>query len=182
MLIFIGITVAGFVLLVGGSLFGHDHDADHGHDGHVDHDAAGEPTVSLFSVRVIGTFVMGFGAGGAIGAHYGLSDIPASLVGLGTGALMGLAMYGILHLIYGQQSTSLVATANAVGRMGTVTVPIAAGGTGQVELTLQGQHRAYIARSAAGEAIAKGSNVTVVRTAGSQVVVQEDLGSPPAAS
>jgi membrane-bound ClpP family serine protease len=183
MLIFIGITVAGLVLLVGGSLFGHDHDA--GHDGHFDHghDAGGggDPTVSLFSPRVIGTFIMGFGAGGAIATHYGLAPLPASFAGLGTGMLIALAMYGILRLIYSQQSTSLVTTSSAIGVAGTVTVAIAAGGTGEVELTLGGQHRAYLARSLAGEAVAKGRQVTIVRTVGSQVIVQEDRAGQPVA-
>jgi hypothetical protein len=66
MFVFIAIAAAGFILLLGGSVFGHDHD----HDAHVDHEhdgeGADEPTVSIFSIKVLATFVMGFGAGGAI--------------------------------------------------------------------------------------------------------------------
>lgn len=177
MLIFLCITAAGFILLVGGSLFGHDHDVDHDHDGHFDHghDVGHdlEPTVSMFSVKVIGSFIMGFGAGGAIAAHYGLSPLPASLVGLAVGFLMGLFMYGIMRLIYGQQSTSVVNTKTAVGEIGRVTVAIGRNGTGEVALTLGGQHRSFLASSADANAIPKGRQVRVVQTSGSQLIVQE---------
>ena len=169
MLIFVGVTVAGFILLVGGSIFGHDHDV--GHDGHIDHDAG--HAVSLFSVKVIGSFIMGFGAGGAIAAYYGMGSLPASFVGLAVGFLMGLLMYWVMRLIYGQQSTSVVNTSTAVGEIGTVTVPIGRNGTGEVALTLYGQHRSFLASSADTNAIPKGRQVRVVQTTGSQLIVRE---------
>jgi membrane-bound ClpP family serine protease len=177
MLIFVCITVAGFILLVGGSIFGHDHDVDHDHDGHFDHghDAShdAEPTVSMFSVKVIGSFILGFGAGGAIAAFYGANPLAASLIGLAVGFLMGLLMYWVMRLIYGQQSTSIVTTSTAVGEIGTVTTAIGRNGTGEVALTLSGQHRSFLARSADTNAIAKGRQVRVVHTTGSQLVVRE---------
>ncbi len=171
MLIFLCITVAGFILLVGGSIFGHDHDGhfDHGHDG--DHGA--EAAVSVFSVKVIGSFILGFGAGGAIAAFYGANPLVASFVGLGVGVLMGLLMYGVMRLIYGQQATSIVTTDTAVGEIGTVTTAIGSDGTGEVDLTLRGQNRTFLARSADAQPIARGRRVKVVHTAGSQLVVQE---------
>ncbi len=187
MLIFICITIAGFILLVGGSLFGHDHDAG-GHDGHLGagHDAGGdgEPTVSIFSLKVIGTFIMAFGAGGAIAVQYGADPLAASAVGLAAGILIGLCMYWVMRLIYGQQSTSIVETESAVGCVGTVTVSIAGDGLGEVDLDLQGQHRNFLARSAAPAAIARGRQVKVLRTVGSQLIVQEvqaDDASQPVA-
>jgi membrane protein implicated in regulation of membrane protease activity len=173
MLIFLGLTAAGLILLVGGSIFGHDHDVDHDHGGHLDHDAGhAEPTVSMFSVKVIGSFIMGFGAGGAIASYYGMGPLPASFVGLAVGFLMGLVMYWVMRLIYGQQSTSIVNTSTAVGEIGTVTVPIGRHGTGEVSLALRGQHRSFLASSADTNAIPKGRQVRVVHTTGSQLVVR----------
>jgi membrane-bound ClpP family serine protease len=177
MLIFVCITAAGFILLVGGSIFGHDHDVDHDHGGHFDHghDAGHdiEATVSMFSVKVIGAFIMGFGAGGAIAAYYGANPLTASFIGLAVGFLMGLLMYWVMRLIYTQQSTSIVTTNTAVGEIGTVTIPIGRNGTGEVAITLRGQHRSFLARSADTSAIAKGRQVRVVQTTGSQLVVRE---------
>ncbi len=181
MLIFVCITAAGFILLLGGSIFGHDHDGDHDHGGHFDHghdaghDASHdiEPTVSIFSTKVIGAFLMGFGAGGAIAAYYGAGPLAASFVGLAVGFLIGLLMYGVMRLIYGQQATSIVTTSTAVGEIGMVTIPIGRNGTGEVAITLRGQHRSFLARSADTNAIAKGRQVRVVHTTGSQLVVRE---------
>jgi hypothetical protein len=93
MFVFIAIAAAGFILLLGGSVFGHDHD----HDAHVDHDhdgeGADEPTVSIFSIKVLATFVMGFGAGGAIAAYYNAGPLAATGVGFGTGVILALLMY-----------------------------------------------------------------------------------------
>jgi membrane-bound ClpP family serine protease len=181
MLIFVCITAAGLILLVGGSIFGHDHDGDHDHGGHFDyghdagHDAVHdiEPTVSVFSTKVIGAFIMGFGAGGAIAAYYGAGPLSASFIGLAVGFLMGLLMYWVMRLIYSQQSTSIVTTNTAVGEIGMVTVPIGRNGTGEVAITLGGQHRSFLARSVDTNAIAKGRQVRVVQTTGSQLVVRE---------
>jgi len=176
MLIFVCITAAGFILLVGGSIFGHDHDVDHDHGGHFDHghDAGhGDATVSVFSTKVIGAFILGFGAGGAIAAFYGAGPLTASLIGLAVGVLIGLLMYLVLRLIYGQQSTSVVTTDAAIGEIGAVTVAIGRNGTGEVAITLRGQHRSFLARSADESAIAKGRRVRVIHTTGSQLVVRE---------
>src|SRR5947208_7220273 len=96
-------------MLVGGALFGshHDHDAfghdhDHGHD-HGGHDG-NEPSVSIFSFRVIGSFVMAFGVGGAIAWWSGRGWIGSSLWGLASGFGLGLFMYGILRALYSEQS------------------------------------------------------------------------------
>src|SRR5512138_882377 len=112
MMIFISIALAAFVIVGGSFLFGHDVDSDHdgGDMGH-DTDAGGaEATISIFSTKVIGTLLMGFGAAGAIAVHYGAAYIVASIIGVVFGALLGGLMYLVLGLFYSQQSTSLVAT------------------------------------------------------------------------
>ena len=83
MLIFIAIAIGSFIFIAGSFLFGHDHDADH-HD--IGHGAEGhdisqdmEPTISFFSVKVLATLTMGFGAAGAIARQYGADYLVASL-------------------------------------------------------------------------------------------------------
>src|SRR5437867_3760007 len=123
MLVFVAIALAAFILVAGAFLFGHDHDTGHDHgDSSHDVDAGGEPTISIFSTKAIGTLLMGFGAAGAIAMHYGLSHIPASLIGLVCGLVLGSLMYGIQVLFYKQQASSLVPTSSALGCTGTVTV------------------------------------------------------------
>ena len=179
MLIFISIAIAAFIIAVGSFMFGHDHDFDHDHDhggGHGDHDAgSGEATISIFSTKVIATLLMGFGAAGAIAIHYGASTVIASLVGLGSGVVLGGIMYFSLELIYRQQCDSLVPTSAAIGRTGMVTVSIGDGTSGEVGINLDGDYRTFTASSTDGKAIAKGQTIQVVKTMGSHVVVEREI-------
>jgi membrane-bound ClpP family serine protease len=175
MLVLGAIALFGVILLVGGSLTGHDHDVHLDHDTHSDHghDADhGEPTVSIFSLKVIGTFLMAFGAAGAIAGYNGAGTLASSLCGLAAGVGLGGIMYGILWFMYGQQATSLIDAQSLVGQQAVVTVGIDKGSCGQVEVTLAGQRRTYLAASAGG-AIPRGRTVEVVSTQGSQLTVRD---------
>jgi len=178
MLIFIAIALASFLVLAGSFFFGHDHDTDHhvelghadgGHD--LTHDA--EPTISVFSAKVIATMTMGFGAAGTIARQYGADYLVSSLWGLGTGLSLAGLMYLMLNVIYRQQSSSLVQTASTIGAIAMVTVSIDPDAPGQVSLELGGQYLTFIATSAFHKAIPKGRRVKVVNVVGSELVVEE---------
>ena len=129
MFIFISIALACFLLVITGLIFGHDTDADHD----ISHGEVGsEHAISIFSVKVLATFGMGFGAAGAISRHYGLDNLAASGVGLLTGCALGGLMYLFISLMAKQQASSLVATSSLVGCNGVVTVEIEADGLGEV--------------------------------------------------
>jgi membrane protein implicated in regulation of membrane protease activity len=169
MMMFTAIAVAAFILVAGSFLFGHDHDAaDGGHEG----DSAGdEGTISIFSMKVVATMLMGFGAAGAIARSYHMDYLAASLIGVLSGVMLGALMYGILSLFVRQQASSLIATSAAVGCTGTVTVSIGANSCGEVGLEVEGQYSSYLACSQDGRALPKGQLVRVVKTLGSQLVV-----------
>lgn len=173
MAIFIAIMVAGLVLTVGGSIFGHDHDFSHDHDtgGH-DHDG-NEQLVSIFSVKVIGTFIIGFGGGGALARHDNLSWTLASLIGVGIGIVMGACMYGVLRLMYGHQANSLIYTEDLINKTGIVTIPIDKDSVGQVDVSLGEQTVTHLARGFQGNPISKGKTVKVIASEGNQLLVQE---------
>jgi hypothetical protein len=177
MLIFTAIALAAFVLLTGSFLFGHDveHDVDHDHDaGDGGHDAeagGGDPTISIFSTKVLATLLMGFGVGGAIASHYRADYVASSLIGLVCGGVLGGVMYGVLSVLYHGQASSLVPTSSAVGCTGTVTVSIGEKALGEVGLTVHGQYSTFLASAKDGSALPKGQVVRVVQTIGSQLVV-----------
>jgi len=178
MFIFVAIALAAFIIVAGSFLFGHDHEVDHDHDhGDAGHeaDAGGdEPTISIFSTKVLATLCMGFGSAGAIAMHYHANLLTASLVGLLCGAVLGGLMYLVLGLFYQQQASSLVSTSTAVGCTGSVTVSIGEDSPGEVGLNLSGQYLTYSATSKDGTAIPKGQTVRIVRTVGSHLVVEKE--------
>lgn len=177
MLIFISIALASFILLAGSFFFGHDHDGDHADAGHgagghdLSHDA--DPTISFFSMKVIATLTMGFGAAGAIAKAYGADYLVSSFCGLASGIALSLLMYFVLGLIYRQQSSSIVPTASALGQTGIVQTGIGPGVLGEVSLNVGGQYMTYLAKSNAAAEIPKGRTVKVVGLVGSQLVVEE---------
>ncbi len=175
MMIFSAIAIASFILVAGAFLFGHDHDVGADHDLGHDADAGGDDaTVSIFSTKVIGSVLMGFGAAGAIARFYGLSYMVSSLLGVVAGVLLAAVMYGVLSVFYKQQASSLVPSSSAVGRSGTVTVTIGEGAMGEIGLTLNGTYSTYSASAKDGQAIAKGQVVRVVKNLGSHLIVEKE--------
>ncbi len=178
MLVFELIAVGGFLLVVGGYIFGHDHEVDHDVDHDTDHGdthdmSHAEPTVSFFSTKVIGTLIMGFGAGGALARYADAGVVVSSMTGLGSGILLALLMLLLLKYFYKQQSTSIVPTASAIGMTGVVTISIDEDATGEVGVTVGGQYQVYSARSSKGNAISKGRSVKIVSVRGSTLLVED---------
>lgn len=172
---FLSILALGFIVLVGGSIFGHDSEIDHdlgGHDVH-GHDGDHDSVVSIFSTKVLGTFVLGFGGAGAIATYYGLPAVLSSCAGIAAGFVMGAIMYAIMKGMYGHQANSLVSINDLVDQTGIVITPIDEGTVGEVTVSLGSQTLTYTARGNAGRAISKGRNIRVVATMGSQLLVEE---------
>jgi membrane protein implicated in regulation of membrane protease activity len=167
-LVFLAIAVAAFLGVGGSFLFGHgDHDLSHEMHGDVDHG------VPFFSPQVIFTFLLGFGASGAISSAAGLKLHWSILIGLGSGLLLAGAAATFFSIVYKQQASSLIETSTAIGKIGNVTTQIPANGSGEVGVEVQGQYRTYMARSRDGE-IAKGTRVKVVQNEGGQLVVEPE--------
>jgi membrane-bound ClpP family serine protease len=178
LMIFIGIALGGFILVAGGFLFGHEHDLGHdvGHDfGHDVHPES-EGTISIFSTKVLGTFVMGFGAAGAIAMRYDASPMHASLIGVGCGLALGALMYVILLVFIKEQASSLIPAESVLGCIGVVTTSIDKDAVGEVGVSAEGQYRNYAARAAGPQSIEKGRRVRVVRMAGGDLIVEEVQG------
>ena len=175
MFIFLSLAIAGFIPLVISFFFSHDvdHDISHHDFGHGDssHDAG--HTISIFSSKVIFTFLMGFGAAGAIGSFYHLGYVGSSLMGVALGCILSGVMYFFLNVISRQQSSSSIAQEDFVGLVGTITTSIDSGKPGEVGLNVNGQYQNVVARAASGTAISKGSNVKVVSSTASNVTVEQ---------
>src|SRR5512144_383388 len=157
MLIYAAIAVFGFllllVMLVAGEVFGGDHDIG-AHEIAVEHgdfEHAGGP--SVFSLRIMSSFLTAFGVGGVIARYYNLSHPASSGVGVVAGIVMSSVVYQFARILYSQQASSEVHMATLVGKTAEVLVAIPAGGVGQVMLTMGGERTDQIARSADGRAL-----------------------------
>jgi membrane protein implicated in regulation of membrane protease activity len=171
MLIYAAIAAFGFlflmVMLFVGEIFGADHDVSHDISHDVDH--SGGP--SLFSARIMASFLTAFGVGGVVARYYHLPHPAASGVGVVSGAVMSGLVYQFAKILYSQQASSEVRMTSLVGRAAEVSVAIPAGGLGQISLSAGGERSEHIARSADGRAMARGTEVVVTSLRGDSVVV-----------
>jgi hypothetical protein len=166
----------GLADFVGGHL-GDVSIGDHHLDvGHGSGDAHGP---SPLSSRVIFTFMTAFGGGGAIATMYGLATLPGVGVAVGSGLLLGGAVYALSVAMFRQQSSSGFDLGSLVGRSARVVVSIPAHGAGQVTVGAGGGTSTLLARTADGSAVPLDHVVRVSEVQGDLLIV-EPLPAKPA--
>ena len=175
MIVYGTIAGVGFLFLLfmlfAGEIFGGDHDIG-AYDiaaGHFDSDHGGGP--SIFSARIMSSFVTAFGVGGVVGRYYHLSHPAASGVGVVTGVVLSSLVYQFGKFLYSQQASSEVRMATLVGQTAEVSIAIPAGGVGQVALAFGGERSEHVARTADGRPLGRGAEVIITGVRGDGVVV-----------
>lgn len=165
--VFLTIAVVGFLFLIISLVFGElfDH---FGADADVDMGGPG-----FFSGRIMSVFVTAFGGFGAVGIHYGLSPVPASLLGFGSGLVFAGIIYAFARFLYGQQASSEVRAADLVGQSARVVVAIPAGGVGQIRCRVGEELIDKIAQSNDGAAIPENASVRIADMLGETVIVRK---------
>jgi membrane protein implicated in regulation of membrane protease activity len=184
MWIYLAIALFGVILLVSmllvGDLFGGDHELSHemvaGHD--VDH--GGGP--SVFSTRIMASFLTAFGVGGVVGRYYGFSHPTSSGIGVVFGLVMSSAVYQFAKMLYSQQASSELHMSGLVGKTAEVSIAIPADGVGQIVVAAGGERTEHIARAADRKPIARGVSVVIAAIGGDSLTVvpagsQADGGS-----
>ena len=171
MWLYAGIAVLGVILLIFmllvGDLFGADHEISHDVAGH-DIDAGGP---SIFSTRIIAAFVTAFGVGGVVGRFYDLSHPLSSGIGVVFGVIMATIVFQFAKMLYSQQASSELRMTGLVGQTAEVSVAIPQAGVGQIVVHARGQRTEHIARSASGDAVARGLAVRITAIGGDSVTV-----------
>jgi membrane protein implicated in regulation of membrane protease activity len=180
MIAFLVIGGIGFALLVitwvAGELFDFGQDVagwfggGGGDAGGFEGDLDGGP--SVFSSRVIFTFLTAFGGGGAIATIYGLSAVPASAIGVVSGVLLGGLTWAVARGLWRQQATSTLEMSSLVGRRARVAVAIPAGGPGQITVNVGSGSSTFLALSRDGGAIAHTAEVEIVALEGDTLIVR----------
>jgi hypothetical protein len=169
MLIYAAIAAFGLIvllaMLVGGDIFGGDHDISHDVGGG-DH---GGP--SVFSVRIMASFLTAFGVGGVLARYNGLSHVVASGVGIVAGVIMSGLVLQFAKILYSQQASSALQMQSLVGTSAEVSVGIPAGGVGQIALNVGGERSEHVARSADGGPLPRGAAVIVTGLGADSVIV-----------
>ncbi len=175
MLIFAAIGAFGLLFLLVMLFFGGDHDLhvgemDGGHD--VSHAADGEGGPSIFSSRIMASFVAAFGFGGTIGRYLEFGYPVSSAFGIVSGVVLASIVLKFAQILYSQQASSEVKMTSLVGMTAEVAIAIPEGHLGQISLSAAGERSMHIARSRDGKAIPQGTSVVIRELRGDYVVVE----------
>jgi membrane protein implicated in regulation of membrane protease activity len=175
MIVYGTVAAVGFlfllVMLFVGEIFGGDHEIGT-HDVSVEHadaDHGGGP--SIFSARIMASFVTAFGAGGVVARYYNLTHPASSGVGVVSGLVLSTIVYQFAKFLYSQQASSGVKMSSLVGQSAEVSVAIPVGGLGQIVITYGGERSEHVARAADGRALTRGAEVVITGLRGDGVVV-----------
>jgi len=175
MLIFAAIGAFGLLFLLIMLFFGGGHDLhvgdmDGGHD--ISHAADGEGGPSIFSSRIIASFIAAFGFGGTIGRYLSFGYPASSAVGIVSGIVLASVVFKFAEILYSQQASSEVRMTRLVGMTAEVAIAIPEGHLGQISLSAAGERSMHIARSRDGKAIPQGTSVVIRELRGDYVVVE----------
>ena len=143
--IILAIVGAFFLVL---SIFGGDGDVEVDLDvGDIDFDISDaespSDSISVFSIRTLATFLLGFGiagwtvmnGGGGIGAQI--------LAGFGAGLFISFLYFLVMKFMYSMQGSSMVSMANLVGKEGIITIPTTNTGVAQVKVSTEAGFKEY---------------------------------------
>jgi len=152
-----------------GDVGGH---AGHVHHGEVVHAHSSTRLFSLISFRTVVAALTFFGLTGYAALQGGQSPATSLVLALVCG---GAAMYGVhrlMQLMYQLSQDRTLRIDNAVGRLGTVYIPIPAAhqGEGKVQISLQDRLVEYAATTAESADLPTGARIVVTRIVGPSVV------------
>jgi membrane protein implicated in regulation of membrane protease activity len=138
------------------------HGAGHAVGGHA---GSGEPEISWFNFGTVTAFLAWFGGAGYLLATYtGFLIWTVFALAMVAGLVGGSIMFVFVAKVLMKHDKALnPMDYDMIGVLGTVTVPIREGGTGEIVFSQEGIRRCAGARADENEAIAKGTEVIVTR-------------------
>jgi membrane protein implicated in regulation of membrane protease activity len=154
-----------------------DFDTDVDFDIDADFDAGGGSSFGVFDTRVISVFLTAFGIVGAIALQFGLGGIISSLMGIGSGLLLGGLIFGFGYYLANQEATSPVTNRELVGRTAKVVVSIKPGSIGQISLQVRGERIEKLAKIRGEKEIIAGETVFIEERSGNSFIVSPMEGA-----
>ena len=157
-------AVGAFFLVL--SIFGGDADAEVDLDvGDVDFDISDaespSESVSVFSIRTLATFLLGFGIAGW-SVMRGDGGIAAQiLAGFGTGLVISFLYYLVMKFLYGMQGSSMATAASIIGKQGVITIPTTKTGIAQVKVKTVAGYSEYTCKEATGKKLTQNETVKI---------------------
>ena len=157
------------------AMFGGDMD---GLDADVDVPDVGEGGASgILSIRTIGAFFTGFGWSGAAMLQAGHGTGAATFVGVVVGSVFMALIFYLMNYLHSLRQEGTINYANAVGKIGSVYLPVPPHrkGIGQIEVLVQGRLKIVQAITDSDKKIGNRVAVRVTELVDEQTILVEPL-------
>lgn len=128
---------------------------------------------SLFSLRTVATFLLGFGVAGIVTTFNDKTMTVQLLSGFGTGFGISLLYFLVMKGMYSMQGDSGTSTQSLIGKIAYITTPTTSSGISQVKVDLNGSTHEYTARSADGEKFKMNDKVKIISAGAGTVTVEK---------
>ena len=151
-----------------------------GMDGDVGMEHPGD--LNVLSVRTVVAFFAGFGWTGVICLKEGLPLGIVLLISTIVGIAFMMGVFYLMKFLYGLRDSGNINYENAVGKIGSVYMPIPPNqsGEGQIEIMIQGRVRFVPAFTKSNQRLAGSRRIRVVGTIDSRTLLVEPLDAPEA--
>ncbi|GAB4092311.1 hypothetical protein [Flaviaesturariibacter terrae] len=147
-------------------IFGDGHD---GHDSNLDGDAGH----SFFTIRSMIAFFTMFGWAGLAAYHAGLGEMTSTLLAFGAGCGLVWLLWTVMGRAAKLRSSGTLQLKNALYKVGEtyLRIPASRGGTGKIQLHVQGRYLELDAMTDDPADIATGRPIQVVSVLGNHVLL-----------
>lgn len=164
--------VLQFLLMLVGVDGDHDMDIDGSMDG-MDGDAG----LHVFSIRSVTAFFTGFGWGGVSAINAGWSTFAAAFTAMGFGLVFMAGVLGVMRALMAMQASGTLDYSNAIGRTGSVYLPIppSMSDPGKIEVLVQGRSAIVDAFTRADRRLENRERVKVVEVLDQTTVIVEPV-------
>ena len=179
-ILYIVLAAVGAVLLLL-SIFGGDAEAEIDLDiGDPDFDISdvesGTDSVSLFSIRTLATFILGFGVAGWSVIRLDGGVTWQILAGLVAGTIIAFLYFIVMKFLYSMQGNSMATAASLIGKEGTITIPTTTTGVAQVRINTVSGLSEFTCKEKSGKKLRKNQSVKILSVdAGMQSITVEKV-------
>jgi membrane protein implicated in regulation of membrane protease activity len=164
-----------------GDMSGHaDLDGDGLTDGHGHGHTSSDWLFGVISFRTLVAAITFFGLAGMTARSAEMNPPAQLLIAIGAGIAAMYGVYFLMRQVYKLSQDSTIRIKRAIGKTGTVYLPIPAahGGAGKVQLVLQQRLMEYEAVTSHGQKLPGGAKIVVVGVVGSETLEVEPVDIP----
>jgi len=136
---------------------------------------AGTDSVSLFSIRTMATFLLGFGVAGWLAMRGEHGIVGQIIAGFVTGLVITFLYFLVMKFMYSMQGSSIVSSATMIGKIGIINIPTTSTGIAQMKITTASGFHEYSCKEKDNTKLKQNDSVKIVSDLGGGTLLVEKV-------